>query len=281
MRLLFLFDDCFRASTVHRWHRVGPYQLHALKLLAEFLLRKNLQSTPAETLVQTPAERFALCYRGELSAKKMAFATDVFLTFSEANVGADKYARQLARLYSKVHVRGDRHPFRASVDSICRDIESVSRNTTQAANSNDNSIAEANANAKDIANADPDTNTSNGTNANTKAMFSFNTDAVTDRNSTRDAPDLGNKDKRRFRNAAFVERLPVRRQSTTPKLLLTTDAAVLNSRTVFLLLLNRDTFVGPTAEALANKVREMRAAKTRMLLVHEDDENRRGCPFSR
>ncbi|KAL1515069.1 hypothetical protein AB1Y20_004134 [Prymnesium parvum] len=52
-------------------------------------------------------------------------------------------------------------------------------------------------------------------------------------------------------------------------------------REFFLLHLKRDTFVGPEGVALAEDVRALRAQGVELVLTHENDVDRGGCPFSR
>jgi hypothetical protein len=56
-------------------------------------------------------------------------------------------------------------------------------------------------------------------------------------------------------------------------------AADTTDPTHFLLLLNKDTFVGDKGEALAHEVRAARALGIALLMIHETDEARGGCAF--
>ena len=46
-------------------------------------------------------------------------------------------------------------------------------------------------------------------------------------------------------------------------------------------MLNKDTFVGDVGMRLAHEVRGARARDFRMMLVHDVDESKDGCPFDR
>ena len=51
------------------------------------------------------------------------------------------------------------------------------------------------------------------------------------------------------------------------------------ARSVFLLYLSRQTFIGPAGEALAREVRTARAYKAQIVMIHENDVQRDGCEF--
>ena len=50
--------------------------------------------------------------------------------------------------------------------------------------------------------------------------------------------------------------------------------------THMLLYLNKDTFVGDPGLLLAEEIREARAARIPIAMIHENDEGKNGCPFA-
>jgi len=225
------------------WYRVEHFQLLSLKRIAQSML----YATPLYKNLDMPP---VLYLPGEITPELLHFRNPVCLFVSRFNSGAAALADELVACYTDEDIE---------IVHLC---PSTTKDVAQRGLMQANSLI--------VRCSDMVKTTSS------QAMGSVTSHMAKARTTVEEA--ITHNTKRSYRH-------PRRRVSLRDAIRRTTNALSKYTRpdtiTRMLLYLNQRTFVGDSAGALAEEVRLARARGIKIVLVHENDDCRDGCPFSR